>query len=81
VTAAKAARTSATHLGCVRRPYSDLILIRVLHPGLFLQDYTCDLVNDAPLETVGDRSVPMACGPNVDQGSPLHRSHPMPLAE
>jgi hypothetical protein len=28
-------------------------------------------VNDEPLETVGNRSVPMACGPNADQvGAP-----------
>jgi hypothetical protein len=41
---------------------------RVLHPGLFPQDRIGDLRNDAPLETVANRSVPMACGPNVDQG-------------
>ena len=42
-------------------------LIRVLHPALFPQDCTCDLRNDVPLVTVGNRSVPMDCGPNVDQ--------------
>jgi hypothetical protein len=46
---------------------SDLILIRVLHPGLFLQHRSCDLHNDAPLETATNRSAPMDCGPNVDQ--------------
>jgi hypothetical protein len=46
---------------------SDLILIRVLHPGLFLQDRSCDLHNDAPLETATNRSAPLDCGPNVDQ--------------
>ncbi len=30
---------------------------------------TC--ANDVPLETVANRSVPMACGPNVDQACPL----------
>jgi hypothetical protein len=28
-------------------------------------------VNDVPLETVADRSAPMACGPDVDQARPL----------
>src|SRR5918993_4093592 len=41
----------------------DLILIRVLHGGLFPQDRSCDLRNDAPL-------VLMACGPNMDQTRP-----------
>jgi hypothetical protein len=27
--------------------------------------------NEVPLETVGDRSTPMACGPNVDQSALL----------
>jgi hypothetical protein len=44
----------------------NLILIRVLRPSLFPQDRIGDLRNDAPLETVSNRSVPMACGPNVD---------------
>ena len=30
---------------------------------------TC--TNDGPLETVGDRSVPMGSGPNVDQSALL----------
>jgi hypothetical protein len=42
-------------------------LIRVLLPVLFPQDRIGDLRNDVPLETVASRSVPMACGPNVDQ--------------
>jgi hypothetical protein len=50
----------------------DLILIRVLPGGLFPQDRTRDLRDDVPLETVANRSVPMACGPNVDQVG-LHR--------
>jgi hypothetical protein len=45
------------------------ILIRVLPRGLFPQECTCDLRDDVPLETVADRSVPMACGPNVDQAA------------
>jgi len=45
----------------------DLILIRVLRQPSFPQDPTRDLRQDAPLETAGNRSVPMACGPNVDQ--------------
>jgi hypothetical protein len=49
----------------------DLIRIRVLRPSLFPQDRIGDLRNDAPLETVANRSVPMACGPNVDQVSCL----------
>jgi hypothetical protein len=48
----------------------DLILIRVLPGGLFPLDRTCDLGNDVPLETVANRSVPVACGPNVDQARP-----------
>ena len=48
----------------------DLILIRVLHPGLFPQDRTATWANDAPLETVVNRSVPKACGPNMDQARP-----------
>src|SRR4029450_1045694 len=48
----------------------DLILIRVLHRGLFLQDRIGDLRNDAPLETGANRSAPMACEPNVDQACP-----------
>jgi hypothetical protein len=47
----------------------DRILIRVLLPVLFPQDRTCDLRNDVPLETVASRSVPIACGPNVDQAA------------
>ena len=41
----------------------DLLLIRVLHPGSFPQDRTCDWANDGPLETATNRSAPMACGP------------------
>jgi len=50
---------------------NDLILIRVLHPGLFPQER--DLLPGRPthrlrpLGTTGNRSAPMACGPNVDQ--------------
>jgi hypothetical protein len=47
------------------------ILIRVLHLGLFPRMAPATWANDVPLETVANRSVPMACGPNVDQtGSP-----------
>jgi hypothetical protein len=42
---------------------SQLILIRALHPSLFPQDRIGDLRNDAPLETVANRSIPM----RVDQ--------------
>jgi hypothetical protein len=49
----------------------DLILIRVLHPALFLQDRPASWANDAPLETVTIRSGPMGCGPTVDQARPL----------
>ena len=48
----------------------DLILIRDLRPGLFPQDRISDLRDDAPQETATNRSVPMACGPNVDQARP-----------
>jgi hypothetical protein len=44
-------------------------LIRVLHPTSYPQDPTCDLHQDAPLETAANRSVPMDCGPNVDQAT------------
>jgi hypothetical protein len=50
------------------------ILIRVLCTGLFPEDRAGNLrerptVGDRwrPLETVANRSAPMACGPNVDQ--------------
>jgi hypothetical protein len=36
-------------------------------PGSFPQDGTCDLGERC---TAGDRSAPMACGPNVDQARP-----------
>ena len=49
-----------------RESWLGLILIRVLRPSLFPQDRIGDLRNDAPLETVANRSVPMARGPNVD---------------
>ena len=48
---------------------NERILIRVLPRGLFPQECTCDLRDDVPLETVASRSVPMACGPNVDQAA------------
>ena len=38
---------------------------------------TC--ANDVPLETVVNRSTPMACGPNVDQ--PMHSVEPAPRKE
>jgi hypothetical protein len=47
---------------------NERILIRVLHGGLFPQDHTGDL---RERRTVGDRSAPMACGPNVDRHAPL----------
>jgi hypothetical protein len=46
----------------------DLILIRVLHPGCFCRIRPASWVNDAPLQTATNCSVPLACGPNVDQG-------------
>jgi hypothetical protein len=49
--------------------------IRVLRPGLFPQDRTCDLrANEVPLETVANCSEPMACGPNVDQARDAQRT-------
>jgi hypothetical protein len=45
----------------------DRILISALHRPSYPQDPARDLDHDAPLETVANRSVPMACGPNVDQ--------------
>jgi hypothetical protein len=51
---------------------SDRILIRVLPGGLFSQEETLlpgrPTHRLRPLETTGNRSAPMACGPNVDQG-------------
>ena len=41
--------------------------MKVLRPSPFPQDRTRDLRDDVPLETVANRSVPMGCGPNVDQ--------------
>jgi hypothetical protein len=50
----------------------DLILIRVLPTGSFPQDGTCDLGERCTAgdrwKPVANRSAPMACGPNVDQG-------------
>jgi hypothetical protein len=57
-------------IGASYATLGDLILIRVLYPGLFPQDCTCDWADDAPLETVANRSAPMAGGPNVDQARP-----------
>src|SRR5215218_7570948 len=45
-------------------------LIRVLPGSLFPQDRIGDLHQEAPLETIANHSVPMACGPNVDQARP-----------
>ena len=57
MTAAKAAGTSATHLGLQPPALTwDLILIRVLHPGLLAQDRPCDLHER---RTVGDRWKPL----------------------
>jgi hypothetical protein len=69
VTAAKAAGTSATHLGCGRRPYLDLILIRVLPRACYRRIAPATCANDLPLETVANRLDPMGCGPNVDQAA------------
>jgi hypothetical protein len=58
-------------IGASYATLGDLILIRVLYPGLFPQDCTCDWADDAPLETVANRSAPMAGGPTwtrPDQG-------------
>ena len=38
-----------------------------LHPFLFHQITPATWSNHAPLETVADRSAPVACGPHVDQ--------------
>ena len=57
----------------------DLILIRVLPAGPFPQDHIGDLRNDEPLETVANRSDPMACGPNVDQAA-LRRAFMRPAS-
>jgi hypothetical protein len=70
MTAAKAAGTSATHLVCGRRPYLDLILIRVLHPGLFALDRTCHLRERC---TARDRCEPLSSDgvwTNMDQTRP-----------
>jgi hypothetical protein len=44
-------------------------------PGLVSAGSHLRLHQDAPLETVRDRWVPMACGPNVDQARSARRSH------
>jgi hypothetical protein len=44
----------------------DLIVIRVLYPGLFSQDRIWDVRQCLPPETTANRSTPMACGPNVN---------------
>jgi hypothetical protein len=50
-------------------------LIRVLHPGLFAHRITpATCANEVPLETVANRSEPMACGPNVDQARDAQRT-------
>ena len=48
----------------------DLILIRVLPIGSFPRMTPATCANDAPLQTVGNGSGPMACGPNVDHRPP-----------
>jgi hypothetical protein len=48
-------------------------------PGLFAPDRTCHLRNCEPLETAGNRSAPMACGPNVDQTSGSRTVEPLSL--
>jgi hypothetical protein len=56
----------ATDAVRTQRGPADLILIRVLYPGLFSQDHIWDVRNvyrQRPLRTA---STPMACGPNVD---------------
>ena len=49
----------------------DLILIRVLPRACFRRIAPTTYANDLPLETIANRSEPMACGPNVDQTRPL----------
>ena len=49
----------------------DFILIRVLHGACFCRIVPATCVDNVPLETVADRSVPLACGPNVDHGQCL----------
>jgi hypothetical protein len=61
------ARPTAVCLPPTGSEDDERLLIRVLPGGLFPLDRTCDLGNDVPLETVANRSTPMACGPNVDQ--------------
>jgi hypothetical protein len=56
----------------------DLILIRILPGDLFPQDRTRDLRDDVALETVANRSAPMACGPNVDQARPARGGNDAP---
>jgi len=49
---------------------------------MFPLDRTCDLGNDAPLETAANRSEPMDCGPNVDRTrmaqQPVHMGQGLP---
>jgi hypothetical protein len=44
-----------------------LILSSALHASPSLQDLRQDQHNDAPQETVVNRSIPLVCGPKVDQ--------------
>jgi hypothetical protein len=59
----------------------DLILIRDLRPGLFPHDRSCDLGNDAPLETATNRSAPMGCGPTLDQARPARGAAALRVAD
>jgi hypothetical protein len=60
---------SARGAGYGSMPYTDeLILIRVTcTPSCFTRITPATWSNHASLETVADRSAPVACGPHVDQ--------------
>ena len=62
--AREAHRRLSQATGCETGYECDLILIRVLRLASYPQDHNCDLHQDAPLETVANRSAPMACRPS-----------------
>jgi hypothetical protein len=54
-------------IGASYATLGDLILITVLHPGLLTRIAFVTWANDAPLETVANRSAPMAGGPGQNR--------------
>ena len=71
MTAAKAAGTSATHVGLQPPALTWTSSLSGFCPwACFRRTAPATCANDLPLETATNRSAPMACGPDVDQARP-----------